>query len=166
MSRERINHLIAGIAVGMLLGLLSGSASAQVPVPDTSRVPPADSAGKTRPDSAARAASDSGAVPATTPAAAAPPAVPPDSVLAAACADGGSLAADLLVVLFAATATEADRLELAKVVSGKFAGSADAVRPGAWYLRVPNADLDPTVADRVIRFPTVQEVGPAPCKVR
>ena len=46
------------------------------------------------------------------------------------------------------------------------AGPADAVRPGAWYLRVPNADLDPTVADRVIRFPTVQEVGPAPCPVR
>lgn len=148
---------MAGMALGMLLGLPSGSASAQVPVPDTSRVAPADSAGKTRPDSAARAASDSGA---------APPAVPPDSVLATACADGGSLAADLLVVLFAATATEADRLELAKAVSGRLAGSADAVRPGAWYLRVPNADLDPTVADRVIRFPTVQEVGPAPCRVR
>ena len=27
----------------------------------------------------------------------------------------------------------------------------------------PNADLDPTVADRVIRYPTVQEVGPVSC---
>jgi|GEM_PF-4698460 len=157
---------MAGIALGMLLGLPATSASAQVPVPDTSRVAPADSAGKSRPDSAARAGSDSGAAPTAAPAAAAPPVVPPDSVLAVACAGGGGLAADLLVVLFTATATEADRVELAKAVSGKLAGPADAVRPGAWYLRVPNADLDPTVADRVIRFPTVQEVGPAPCQVR
>jgi hypothetical protein len=70
------------------------------------------------------------------------------------------------VVLFTATATEADRSALAKDVGGTLAGPADAVRPGAYYLRVPNADLDPTVADRVIRFPTVQEVGPAPCGAR
>lgn len=136
----------------MLLVIGAAPAAAQVPQTDTTRVAPPDTGRKARPDSA--------------PAAAALPPAPADSVLAAACADGGSLAADLLVVLFTATVTEADRLELAKVAGGKLAGPADAVRPGAWYLRVPNADLDPTVADRVIRFPTVQEVGPAPCQVR
>jgi hypothetical protein len=70
------------------------------------------------------------------------------------------------VVLFTATATETDRLALAKAAGGTLAGPADAVRPGAFYLRVPNADLDPAVADRVIRLPTVQEVGPVPCGVR
>lgn len=86
-----------------------------------------------------------------------------DSVLAAACADGGGLAANLLVVLFVATASESDQLALAKAVGGKLAGPADAIRAGGYYLRVPNADLDPTVADRVIQYPTVQEVGPVSC---
>ena len=76
-----------------------------------------------------------------------------DSVLAAACADGGGLAANLLVVLFVATASESDQLALAKAVGGKLAGPADAIRAGGYYLRVPNADLDPTVADRVIQYP-------------
>jgi hypothetical protein len=152
---------VAGIAA-LLLGLAAGPAAAPVPRPDTTRVAPADSAGKSRPDSARQARPDSAAGPG----AALAPAAPADSVLAAACAGGGSLAADLLVVLFTPAATEADRLELAKAAGGKLAGPADAVRPGAWYLRVPNADLDPTVADRVIRLPTVQEVGPAPCRLR
>jgi hypothetical protein len=73
---------------------------------------------------------------------------------------------DLLVVLFVATAAESDRIALAKAVGGVLAGPADAVRAGAYYLRVPNGDLDPTVADRVIRHPAVQEVGPAPCPGR
>ncbi len=85
-----------------------------------------------------------------------------DSVLAAACADGG-LAANLLVVLFTPTAADSDRVALAKAVGGRLAGPADAVRAGGYYLLIPNADLDPTVADRVIRYPTVQEVGPVSC---
>jgi hypothetical protein len=84
-------------------------------------------------------------------------------VLAAACADGGGLAANLLVVLFVVTAADSDRAALAKAVGGTLAGPADAVRAGAYYLRMPNADLDPTVADRVIRYPAVQEVGPVSC---
>jgi hypothetical protein len=40
---------------------------------------------------------------------------------------------------------------------------AAACADGGYYLQVPNADLDPTVADRVIRYPTVQEVGPVSC---
>ena len=86
-----------------------------------------------------------------------------DSVLAAACAGGGGLAANLLVVLFTPTAADSDRVALAKAVGGKLAGPAEAVRAGGYYLLIPNADLDPTVADRVIRYPTVQEVGPVSC---
>jgi hypothetical protein len=87
-----------------------------------------------------------------------------DSVLAAACAQGGSLAANLLVVLFTPVASDSDRTALAKAVGGTLAGPADAVRAGGVYLRVPNGDLDPTVADRVIRYPSVAEVGPASCR--
>jgi len=88
---------------------------------------------------------------------------PTDNVLAAACADGGGLAANLLVVLFAPTAADSDRVALAKAVGGKLAGPADAIRAGGYYLQIPNADLDPTVADRVIQHATVQEVGPVSC---
>ena len=64
------------------------------------------------------------------------------------------------------TAGDSDRVALAKAVGGTLAGPADAVRAGGYYLQVPNADLDPTVADRVIRYPTVQEVGPVSCPSR
>ena len=83
--------------------------------------------------------------------------------LSAACAGGGGLAANLLVVLFTPTAADSERVALAKAVGGKLAGPAEAVRAGGYYLLIPNADLDPTVADRVIRYPTVQEVGPVSC---
>jgi len=89
--------------------------------------------------------------------------MPTDSVLAAACAQGGGLAANLLVVLFTPTASDSERVALAKAVGGTLAGPADAVRAGGYYLQIPNADLDPTVADRVIRYPVVQEVGPVSC---
>ena len=168
----------------MLIALTAGSLSAQTVVPsptrtradsaragsDTTRATPSDTTRSAGPDSAARAASDSvrAPAPAAPPSQAAPAAPPPsqapaDSVLAAACADGGGLAANLLVVLFVATAADSDRVALAKAVGGTLAGPADAVRAGAYYLQVPNADLDPTVADRVIRYPTVQEVGPVSC---
>jgi len=87
-------------------------------------------------------------------------------VLAAACAQGGSLAANLLVVLFTPAAADSDRTALAKAVNGTLAHPADAVRAGAYYLQVPNGDLDPTVADRVIRSAAVQEVGPVSCPAR
>jgi hypothetical protein len=153
---------------------------------DTTRATPSDTTRRTTPsdttrratpsdttravDSTARGAGDSVRVPApaapTAPATAAGPSpspAPMDSVLAAACADGGGLAANLLVIVFAPTAADSDRVALAKAVGGRLAGPADAVRAGGYYLQVPNADLDPTVADRVIRYPTVQEVGPVSC---
>ena len=131
---------------------------------DTVRRGEADSAGRARGDSApAPADSKAPAAPAPAPAPAAPPPPPTDSVLAAACADGGGLAANLLVVLFVPTAGDSDRVALAKAVRGKLAGPADAIRAGGYYLQIPNADLDPTVADRVIQYPTVQEVGPVSC---
>jgi hypothetical protein len=137
---------------------------------DSVRGAPGDTTRRTRPDSAGRASADTArkvtpdsARRATPPTAAPPPSAPSDSVLAAACAQGGSLAANLLVVLFTPTASDSDRVALAKAVGGTLAGPADAVRAGGYYLQVPNGDLDPTVADRVIRYPTVQEVGPVSC---
>ena len=133
---------------------------------DTTRATPYDSV---RRDSIGRPVGDTARASAgqASPAPAAPAAPPPspaamDSVLAAACA-GGGLAANLLVVLFTPTAADSDRLALAKAVGGRLAGPAEAVRAGGYYLLIPNADLDPTVADRVIRYPTVQEVGPVSC---
>ena len=176
----------------MLAALAAGPLSAQTVVPsparartdstrgtadssrpaaaDTTRATPYDSV---RRDSIGRPVGDSARAPAgqgsqTAPAAPAAPAAPPpspaamDSVLAAACA-GGGLAVNLLVVLFIPTAADSDRVALAKAVGGRLAGPADAVRAGGYYLLIPNADLDPTVADRVIRYPTVQEVGPVSC---
>lgn len=173
----------------MLAALAAGPLSAQTVVPsparartdstraaadssrpaaaDTTRATPYDSV---RRDSIGRPVGDSARAPASqaSPAAPAAPAAPPpspaamDSVLAAACA-GGGLAANLLVVLFTPTAADSDRVALAKAVGGRLAGPADAVRAGGYYLLIPNADLDPTVADRVIRYPTVQEVGPVSC---
>ncbi len=124
---------------------------------DTTRATPYDS---TRRDSIGRPVGDSARAPASQASQAAPAAM--DSVLAAACA-GGGLAANLLVVLFTPTAADSDRVALAKAVGGRLAGPADAVRAGGYYLLIPNADLDPTVADRVIRYSTVQEVGPVSC---
>lgn len=131
---------------------------------DTTRATPYDSV---RRDSIGRPVGDSARHPAGQASQAAPAAPPPspaamDSVLAAACA-GGGLAANLLVVLFTPTTADSDRVALAKAVGGRLAGPADAVRAGGYYLLIPNADLDPTVADRVIRYPTVQEVGPVSC---
>ena len=172
----------------MVAALIAGPLSAQTVVPspartrsdsaraaaaDTTRPARPDSAGtdsavRARPDSAGRASVDSVRPTAPTspppaPAAPSPPPTPTDSVLAAACADGGGLAANLLVVLFAPTAADSDRVALAKAVGGKLAGPADAIRDGGYYLQIPNADLDPTVADRVIQYATVQEVGPVSC---
>lgn len=169
----------------MLIAVSAGSASAQTVVPtpprapadsaraagDTTRPTPPDTLRSPATDPGPRGASDSARVPAgagspaapAAAAAAAPSPAPTDSVLAAACADGGGLAANLLVVLFVATAADSDRVALAKAVGGKLVGPADAVRPGGYYLQLPNADLDPTVADRVIRYPVVQEVGPVSC---
>jgi hypothetical protein len=132
---------------------------------DTTRAAAYDSV---RRDSIGRPVGDSARTPApatSQPAAPAPAPSPPpmDSVLATACAGGGGLAANLLVVLFTPTAADSDRIALAKAVGGTLAGPADAVRAGAYYLLIPNADLDPAVADRVIRYPTVQEVGPVSC---
>ncbi len=173
----------------MLAALAAGPLSAQTVVPsparartdsargaaDSSRPAEADTTGATpydsvRRDSIGRPVGDSARPPAgqaLQPAPAAPAAPPPspaamDSVLAAACA-GGGLAANLLVVLFTPTVADSDRVALAKAVRGTLAGPADAVRAGGYYLLIPNADLDPTVADRVIRYPTVQEVGPVSC---
>jgi hypothetical protein len=135
---------------------------------DTVRRAQGDSARPGTADSLARASSDTARKPAAdtierAAPAAEPPAASTDSVLAAACAQGGGLAANLLVVLFTATASDSQRVALAKAVGGTLAGPADAVRAGATYLQVPNGDLDPTVADRVIRYPMVQEVGPVSC---
>ena len=141
---------------------------------DTVRASPGDSSRAGRPDSAARSPADTSRAAArdsaqrSTPAPDAPAAAPvsSDSILVAARAPGGSIPANLLVVLFTPTATDSDRVALAKAVGGKLAGPADAVRAGGYYLQLPNADLDPTVADRVIRYSTVQEVGPVSCPSR
>jgi hypothetical protein len=134
---------------------------------DTTRATPSDSV---RRDSIGRPVGDTARAPAgqasPAPAASAAPQPSPtamDSVLAAACGGGGGLAANLLVVLFTPTVADSDRVALAKAVGGRLAGPAEAVRAGGYYLLIPNADLDPTVADRVIRHPTVQEVGPVSC---
>jgi hypothetical protein len=145
--------------------------SAARPRADSLRASPGDTARPVRADSAARASADTARPAAndsarrSTPSAEAAPVIS-DSVLAAACAQGGSLAANLLVVLFVPTVADSDRVALAKAVGGTLAGPADAVRAGGYYLQLPNADLDPTVADRVIRYPTVQEVGPVSCPSR
>lgn len=137
------------------------------PPADTAPRAPADTGARAPGDTArgaadtARAASDTTRPPADT-AAVRPPA-PTDSILSASCAGATGLAPDLLIVVFQPDATSASRDSVARAVGGELAGAADAVRPGGTYIKVPGGAYDPTVADRLIMLPPVQEVGPTRC---
>jgi hypothetical protein len=89
-------------------------------------------------------------------------AAPPDSMLAAACAGGGSMADGLLLVVFRADVSPADRAALARDAGGTLAGDAAA---GGQYVTLPpesRAQSD-AAADRLIRRDGVQAVGAVSC---
>ncbi len=96
-------------------------------------------------------------------AAPAPPPAPVDSALAAACEASGGDPPDLLTVMFRTSATESERAAVAKAVGGTLVARSEHLEPGAWFLQVPNSAIDPSIADRVIRLPSVLQVGATRC---
>ena len=90
---------------------------------------------------------------------------PVDSILRAACGAAGSVARDLLVIVFAPEAGVADRAAAAKAVGGRLLGSVTG-EPGAYYLRVPSGGDEyrlRVAADRLIQLNMVRQVGSRTC---
>jgi hypothetical protein len=89
-----------------------------------------------------------------------------DSVLGAACgraAGSTAIARDLLVVVFAPEASQAERAAAAKSVNGKLVGSPEA---GAYYLQVPargQEHLLRAAADQLVQLAYVRQVGSRAC---
>jgi hypothetical protein len=94
---------------------------------------------------------------------------PPDSILSAACsgpAGPGTVAPDLLVVVFAPEAGAAERAAAAKSVDGALLGQATSGEPGAYYLRVPSGGEEyrlRVAADQLILLDMVRQVGSRAC---
>jgi hypothetical protein len=88
-----------------------------------------------------------------------------DSVLSAACSDprAGTIAQDLLVVLFAPEAGSRERAAVARSVKGKLLSSPE---PGVYYVRLRpgggEAGLK-AAADELSRMPDVRQVGSRSC---
>ena len=99
----------------------------------------------------------------TAAAGAAPPPQPVDSALAHACRSAAGGPPDLLTVKFRPTATAAEREAVAREVGGTLLEQSDHQAPGAWYLRLPAGAVDHSVADRLIMFQPVLEVGATRC---
>jgi hypothetical protein len=110
--------------------------------PDTAARAPADTATKPKPDSAA---------------ASKPAAAPVDSALARACTQSGGV----LVVIFRANATPAERTAAVKAAGATIAGAAGGA-DGAYYVQVPGGGAN-AAADRLIRMEPVRGVSGAPC---
>ena len=120
---------------------------------DTSRSDLSDSAiAAGKPDS-------TGAAVATAPA-------PIDTILGAACGGSegsGTIARDLLVIVFESDAGARERAAAARSVNGKLIGQAE---PGAYYLRVPPGGGEVglrVAADRLSLLPQVRQVGSRAC---
>jgi len=168
------NTFGAVVLLTVLIGAPCGAQSTAVAAPDSAVAGRADSA---RTDSAAVAPGNSAVAPGaprdslarpgadTVPAPAnpAPSAAPVDSILGAACQETADGSPDLWLVTFLPTATESDRTAVAKGVGGTLLGMSRDGGPGSWYLQVPGSGGDPTVADRLILFPAVLEVGSTRC---
>ena len=80
-------------------------------------------------------------------------------MLAAACRASGGEVPDLLTVVFRPTATPGERQQTVRDVGGTLLEPSQHQAPGAWYVRVPGSGRNPHVADRLILWPPVLEVG-------
>jgi hypothetical protein len=102
-------------------------------------------------------------------AAAAAPSAPVDSILSAACGgpgEAGTVAPNLLVVVFAPDAGREERAAVARRAKGKLLGVVSSVEPGAYYLRVPTGGEEHrlrAVADELILSGLVRQVGSRAC---
>jgi len=88
-----------------------------------------------------------------------------DSVLSSACSDpaAGTIAQDLLVVLFAPEAGSRERAAVARSVRGKLLSSPE---PGVYYIRLrPGGGAAGlrAAADQLSRMPEVRQVGSRSC---
>lgn len=118
-----------------------------------------DSAAVAPGDTLPRAGRDSAGPPTRPPR----PSAPVDSALGTACEGSAGGPPDLLIVTFRPTTTASERAAVAQEVGGALVGPSEHAAPGAWYLRVPGSAGDRSVADRLIRFSAVLEVGATRC---
>lgn len=134
-----------------------------IPLAGSDTVPASGSADTTR------STSDSGAAATREPArrpAAAVPAAPVDSVLSAACGGprgSATIARDLLVLVFAPEAGQAERTAAANSVNGRLTGSGE---PGVYYVRLPGGGGEAALraaTDNLSRLPQVRQVGTRAC---
>ena len=90
---------------------------------------------------------------------------PTDSILSAACAGGGTVARDLLVIVFAPGASDGERTAAAESVKGKLLGPVSSSEPGAYYLRVPGSGEFGlrAASDELIQLAQVRQVGSRAC---
>jgi hypothetical protein len=104
------------------------------------------------------------------PAAPAAPAVPADRTLLASCAGSSAaapaLASGLLLVIFVPGTSAEARSAVAKSVQGKLVRPPGSGSLDTYYLQLPSSGAESklrTIADRLIQFPYVQQVGTKSC---
>jgi hypothetical protein len=91
---------------------------------------------------------------------------PRDSILTAACGGPGTVAQDLLVIVFGPEAGARERAAAAKSVDGKLLGPVGSGEPGGYYLRVPTGGNEfrlRLASDQLIQLPQVRQVGSRTC---
>lgn len=92
---------------------------------------------------------------------------PVDSTLSTACIGSpGGVASDLLVILFTPSASRSTRTAVAKSVHGRLLGPTPSGDAGSFYLAVPSGGNQyqlQAIADRLIQFAEVQQVGTVAC---
>ena len=158
MSSRR-GRLRCLVAAGTLV--VAARLDAQTVIRDSTPPPRADSAAKP-------AKIDSAAKPAPAPAPASAPA--PNPYPKGVCSDesAGGQAPDVLLVTFKSRSGQAEREAAIKVVKGTLI-APDPSDDRSWFIRVPgegNEFVLRGIADRLIRVPIVNEVGPIPCPAR
>ena len=157
--RSRLGRVRCLVAAGMVA--VAPRLDAQTVIRDSTPPPRADSAAKP-------AKLDSAAKPAPPPAPAPVPA--PNPYPKGVCSDesAGVQAPDVLLVTFKSRSGQAEREAAIKIVKGTLI-APDPSDDRSWFVRVPGEENEfvlRSIADRLIRVPVVNEVGPIQCPAR
>lgn len=155
--RSRLGRVRCLVAAGMVA--VAARLDAQTVIRDSTPPPRADSVAKP-------AKVDSAAKPAPAPA----PVPAPNPYPKGVCSDesAGVQAPDVLLVTFKSRSGQAEREAAIKIVKGTLI-APDPSDDRSWFVRVPGEENEfvlRSIADRLIRVPVVNEVGPIQCPAR